>query len=83
MQGGIFMLASAFAALVLFAAPETVQPSMPEKSSEAAKEAPKKMCYTATPSGSRMPRKVCVTQSAPKADKDEHSADKAPVAKPE
>ena len=61
------MLATAFAAMVLFAAPEAAQGQSPapEKSAEAAKEAPKKHCYTATPSGSRMPRKVCVTQ-APK-----------------
>ena len=61
------MLATAFAAMLMFAAPEAVQAQSPapEKSTEAAKEAPKKHCYTATPSGSRMPRKVCVTQ-APK-----------------
>ena len=78
------MLVSAFAAMVLFAAPEAGQASAPapEKSAEASKEAPKKMCYTATPSGSRMPRKVCVTQ-APKGEKDEHSTDKKPDAKPE
>jgi hypothetical protein len=62
------MFVSAFAAMVLFAAPETVQAAVPapapapEAKSTETKSAPKKMCYTATPSGSRMPRKVCVTQ---------------------
>ena len=79
------MLATAFAAMVLFAAPEAGQASAPtpEKSAEASKEAPKKMCYTATPSGSRMPRKVCVTQSPKAGEREEHSADKKPEAKPE
>ena len=66
------MLVSAMAAMLLFAAPETAQPAptpAPETKSTEAKAAPKKMCYTATPSGSRMPRKVCVTQSAPSDDK--------------
>ena len=79
------MLVSAFAAMVLFAAPEAAQGQSPapEKSAEAAKEAPKKHCYTATPSGSRMPRKVCVNQAPKGADKEEHSVDKKPEAKPE
>jgi len=69
------MLISAFAALAMFAAPETTQASAttdakPAKSAEAT--APKKTCYTATPSGSRMPRKVCVTtaKGEDKAEKD-------------
>lgn len=63
------MFVSAFAAMALLAAPETAQAAVPapapapEAKSTEAKSAPKKMCYTATPSGSRMPRKVCVTQS--------------------
>ncbi|WP_421937782.1 hypothetical protein [Phenylobacterium sp.] len=63
------MFVSAFAAMALLAAPESVQAAVPapapapEAKSTEAKAAPKKMCYTATPSGSRMPRKVCVTQS--------------------
>ncbi|MBU1374826.1 MAG: hypothetical protein KKE02_06610 [Alphaproteobacteria bacterium] len=62
------MLMSAFAALVMFAAPETTQAAAvtdakPAKSAEA-KSQPGKTCYTATPSGSRMPRKVCVTNAA-------------------
>ena len=77
------MLVSAFAARVLFAAPEAAQASAPEKSTEASKEAPKKMCYTTTPSGSRMPRKVCVTQAPKAGEREEHSADKKPDAKPE
>ena len=69
------MLISAFAALVMFAAPETTQAATtdakPAKSAEA--KEPKKTCYTATPSGSRMPRKVCVTAASKgeeKAEKD-------------
>ena len=70
------MLISAFAALVMFAAPETTQAAAttdakPAKSAEA--KEPKKTCYTATPSGSRMPRKVCVTAASKgeeKAEKD-------------
>ncbi|TAJ74508.1 MAG: hypothetical protein EPO51_00165 [Phenylobacterium sp.] len=69
------MLISAFAALAMFAAPETTQAAAttdakPGKSAEA--KAPGKTCYTATPSGSRMPRKVCVTNAAKgeKAEKD-------------
>jgi hypothetical protein len=68
------MLISAFAALVMFAAPETTQAATtdakPAKSAEA-KEQPKKTCYTATPSGSRMPRKVCVTAASKGDDKAE------------
>ena len=70
------MLISAFAALVMFAQPEATQAATttdakPAKSAEA--NEPKKTCYTATPSGSRMPRKVCVTTAAKgeeKAEKD-------------
>lgn len=73
------MLATAFAAMFLFAAPEAVpaQSPAPEKSAEAAKQAPKKMCYTATPSGSRMPRKVCVTQAPTGEDADKAGKQKA------
>lgn len=69
------MLVSAFAALAVFAAPETTQSATPapvpapEAKSTEAKAGPRKMCYTATPSGSRMPRKVCVTQSGGSSDK--------------
>ena len=75
------MLATAFAAMVLFAAPETAQGQAPapEKSAEAAQEAPKKHSYTATPTGSRMPRKVCVTQ-APKSEEADKPEKKAPKA---
>ncbi len=65
------MLVSALAAMLLLAAPEAVQPAKtpaPETKSTGAKAAPKKTCYTTTPSGSRMPRKVCVIQ-APISDK--------------
>jgi hypothetical protein len=81
------MLVSAFAALVMFAAPEAAQATdaATETKAAEAKAGPKKMCYTATPSGSRMPRKVCVTQAAKGEDKSEHSADKKPAeaAKPQ
>jgi hypothetical protein len=75
------MLVSAFAALVMFAAPEAAQATdvATETKAVEAKAAPKKTCYTATPSGSRMPRKVCVTQSAKGDDKSERSADKKPA----
>ena len=58
------MLISALAAVVMFAAPETTPAAAatdakPAKSAEA--KGATKTCYTATPSGSRMPRKVCVT----------------------
>jgi hypothetical protein len=67
------MLISAFAALVMFAAPEATQAAAsdakPAKSAEA--KEPGKTCYTATPSGSRMPRKVCVTKASKGEDKAE------------
>ena len=69
------MLVSAFAAMFLLAAPEAAQPVQtpaPETKSTEAKAGPKKTCYTTTPSGSRMPRKVCVTQ-APKREEAEKS----------
>ena len=79
------MLISAIAALALFAAPETTQAGdtvaaeKPAKSAKAEDKGPTKTCYTATPSGSRMPRKVCVTKAA------ERNKDEAKVesAKPE
>lgn len=79
------MLISAVAALALFAAPETTQAGdavaaeKPAKSAKAEDKGPAKTCYTATPSGSRMPRKVCVTKSA-ETPKDNA---KAEAAKPE
>jgi len=63
------MLISAIAALALFAAPETTQAGetaaaeKPAKSAKAEDKGPAKTCYTTTPSGSRMPRKVCVTKA--------------------
>jgi len=78
------MLISAVAALAMFAAPETTQAGAaaekPTKSAEA-KAAPAKTCYTATPSGSRMPRKVCVTTAAKGEEKSEK--DLKAEAKPE
>ena len=67
------MFASAFAALALFAAPEAAQSGETNAAATEAKpaaaeaKAPTKKCYRTTPSGSRMPRTVCVTQ-APKAE---------------
>jgi len=61
------MLISAFAALVMFAAPETTKAgdsAAPAKSTVEDK-APSKTCYKAKPSGSRLARRVCVT-TAPK-----------------
>ena len=63
------MFVSAVAAMFLVAAPpETAQPaeaSAPAtKAVDAKAKAPKRVCYDATPSGSRLPRKVCVTQSS-------------------
>ncbi len=79
------MLISAVAALALFAAPETTQSGeslaaeKPAKSAKAEDKGPAKTCYTATPSGSRMPRKVCVTKAAEGA----KQTDKTEAAKPE
>lgn len=76
------MLISAFAALVMFAAPETTQAGTPEtKPAKSAEPKVSKTCYTATPSGSRMPRKVCVTNAAKGEDKAEK--DVKAQAKPE
>jgi len=78
------MLVSALAAMFLIAAPETAQPaeapaSAPAtKSTDAKPAAVKKICYDATPSGSRLPRKVCVTQGPAGGDK---AAEKASEAK--
>ena len=76
------MLVSTLAALAMFAAQEpapsapAAAPAPATKSAEAKAEGPKKTCYTATPSGSRMPRKVCVTQ-APTKDKEDKAEPKA------
>ena len=83
------MLISALAALVMFAAPEATQAgeapaqteaaqsqaAKPEKSGKSEAKGPSRTCYNATPSGSRLPRKVCVTKAAESA-KDEVEADK-------
>lgn len=79
------MLISALAALVMFAAPETTQAAeapaaKPEKSAKAEGKGPAKTCYSATPSGSRLPRRICVTKAA-EAVKDESA--KSEAAKPE
>lgn len=78
------MLVSVAAAMLLFAAPETAQPaetpaSAPAtKSTDAKPSSAKKVCYNATPSGSRLQRRVCVTQ-APAGE--EKPAEKAPEPK--
>jgi hypothetical protein len=74
------MLISAVAAIVMFAAPETT------KGGDAAAEKPAKHCYTAKPSGSRLSRKVCVTQARDtekKSEKDIQADPKPEAAKPE
>jgi hypothetical protein len=73
------MLISALAAVVMFAVPEATQAAdaqtsaphaeKPAKAAKAEGKAATKTCYTATPSGSRMPRKICVT-NAPESQKD-------------
>lgn len=67
------MLVSAVAAMFLVAAPpETAQPAeapAPATKAVDAKAKPKRVCYDATPSGSRLPRKVCVTQAPSGGDK--------------
>lgn len=76
------MLISAFAALVMFAAPETTKSgdsAAPAKSTAEA-AGPTKTCYTAKPSGSRLPRRICVT-NAPKGEEKVEKA--AEAAKPE
>lgn len=76
------MLISALAALVMFAAPETTKSgdsAAPAKST-AETTAPTKTCYTAKPSGSRLPRRICVT-TAPKGEEKAEKA--AEAAKPE
>jgi hypothetical protein len=75
------MLISALAAVVMFVAPEATQAAeapqaKPEKSAKAEGKAATKTCYTATPSGSRMPRKICVTK-APESAKDVEAKDEA------
>jgi hypothetical protein len=71
------MIVSALMAVALFAPPETTQSGAAAPAPEAkavvstdAKPAGEakatKQCYTATPSGSRLPRRVCVTQAAEK-----------------
>lgn len=53
------MLISALAAVVLLAAPETVQSGEAAKAAAEAKPATRKVCYTVEVSGSRMPKKKC------------------------
>ena len=61
-------------ALALFSAPQSAQgDATPEAKPPVEAPAPRKTtCYTATPSGSRLPRKVCVNEvkSKPKAEDD-------------
>lgn len=74
------MIVSALVAVALFAPPETTQSgastSAPEAKAVSEAKAggdaakPIKQCYTATPSGSRLPRRVCVTKAPEKAEAD-------------
>ncbi len=72
------LIATAFAALVMFAAPDAADagttPAQPP-AAEAAKPKPKKVCRTEREPGSRLGRTVCVEQAS----KDEG---KAPIEAP-
>ncbi|WP_068874754.1 MULTISPECIES: hypothetical protein [unclassified Phenylobacterium] len=46
------------------------QAAKPEKSAKSEAKGPSRTCYNATPSGSRLPRKVCVTKAAESAKDD-------------
>ena len=69
------MLTIAFATLSLFAAPEPNASGPGAKPDKLAEPKAAKTCYSATPSGSRMPRKVCITTAA----KPDQKADKTPA----
>jgi hypothetical protein len=78
------MIVSALMAVALFAPPETTQsgaaaPAPEAKAIAEAKPAadakPARHCYTATPSGSRLPRKVCVTKAPEKAEAESQKAE--------
>ncbi len=55
--------------------PATQSQAKPEKSAKSEAKGPSRTCYNATPSGSRLPRKVCVTKAA-ESTKDDVEADK-------
>lgn len=67
------MFVSALAAIAMFAAPEAAEGAEKAQAKPAAESKPIKKCYNATPSGSRLSRKVCVTE-APKGDADDAAA---------
>lgn len=75
------MLISVVAAVAMFAAPEATKSgdTSPAKPAGEAK-APKKTCYSATPSGSRLPRKVCVTEAPAAGDSAEKDVKSEPKA---
>jgi hypothetical protein len=85
------MLISALAAIALFAAPDAGQsgagqagePGSEAKAAAAEAKQPTKTCYTAKPSGSRLPRKICVTNAGPRAQKSVDEAKSADKPKPE
>ncbi|MBX3484085.1 hypothetical protein [Phenylobacterium sp.] len=77
------MLISALAAVVLFAAPETVQSGEAAKMAVQAKPEMKRVCETIEVSGSNLPKKKCRNVPVKAAAKPgEDAADKAPT-KPE
>lgn len=70
------MLISAFAALVMFAAPEAPQGAAEApKAAAEAKAEPKKVCTRMMLAGSNLPKRVCTTpKAAPKAQEAEKAA---------
>jgi hypothetical protein len=83
------MLISAAVALALFAAPETTQSGDTAAQAPAAQAAPaaeakpvtRKVCYQSELSGSRLPKKVCKTETVKPAEP-KQEAEKAPAANP-
>lgn len=68
------VLTVAFAALTLLVAPESVSAGGADaKTAKPVESKASKTCYSATPSGSRMPRKVCITTPAKADEKTEQS----------
>lgn len=76
------MIVSALMPMALSASPEPAQPvAAPAPEAKAVADAkpaaakPAKHCYTAKPSGSRLPRKVCVTMAPEKAEAEAQKAE--------
>ena len=73
------MSLSLIAAAFLLAAPDAAAASPPAAEDSKSKSKAVRTCYTAKPSGSRLSRRVCVTEAAPAEPKDEAAA--APAVK--